>query len=125
MCYFQAGHARRDLAEELRIANNPKNEGPAGIPSWLYAEAIEITRRAGVISQEEFYTLLHDYLQLPIEKALGARDPLTRALATLDSRVGKRRLRRLSEQPDDHPLVRLSLALRCDAEGIGSPKNAA
>lgn len=125
MCYFQAGHARRELAEQLRVANNPTNRGPAGTPRWLYDEAIAITRRAGVLSQEDFYVLLHEYLRLSILAALYAEDPITRALAVLDSRVGKRRLRVLAEHPDEHPLVRMFLALRCEAEGVAVPTHAA
>jgi hypothetical protein len=125
MCYFQAGHARHELAEELRVVNNPTNGGPAGTPRWLYDEAIAITRRAGVLSQEDFYTLLHAYLRLPILAALNADDPITRALAVIDSRGGKRRLRVLAERPDPHPLVRVFLALRCEAEGIAVPTHPA
>ena len=118
MCYFQAGHARRELTEELRAANNPNNSGPAGTPSWLYHEAIAITRRAGVLSQEEFYALLHEYLRTSVAQSLTADNPITRALAVIDSRVGKRRLRQLAAHPDEHPLVRVLLAIRCEAEGI-------
>jgi len=125
MCYFRAGHARLDLAEELRVANNPENRGPAGVPRWLYDEAVAITRRAGVLSQQDFYALLHDYLRSPIETALAAEDPVTRGLAVLDARTGKRRLRRLADQLDPHPLVRQLLALRCDAEGLTLPAPAA
>jgi len=125
MCYIQAGHARRDLAEELRVANNPTNRGPAGTPRWLDDEAGEITRRAGVLGQQQFYALLHDYLRLPITAALTAPDPVMRGLAVLDSRVGKRRLRLLAAHPDEHPLVRVFVALRCEAEGVSIPSNAA
>ena len=125
MCYFQSGHARRDLAEELRVANNPMNRGPAGTPRWLLDEARDITRRAGVLSQQDFYALLHEYLRIPVTAALTAADPITRGLAVLDSRVGKRRLRLLAEHPDEHPLVRMFLALRCEAEGVAIPTNAA
>jgi len=119
MCYFQSGHARRDLTEELRVANNPSNSGRTGTPQWLHAEAVAITRRAGIVSQEEFYGLLHDYLRTPIADLLNSDNPITRALAVLDARVGKRRLRQLASQQDDHPLVRKFLALRCEAERGG------
>ena len=45
-------------------------------------------------------------------------DVLLRALAVIDGRVGKRRLRALAAQPDPHPLVRALLGLRCEVEGI-------
>ena len=125
MCYFRAGRARRELAEELRAANNPENRGPAGVARELYEAAVAITRRAGTLSQQEFYAVLHEYLRLPIEAALDAEDPITRGLAVLDARTGKRRLRRLGEHPDEHPLVRELLALRCAAEGLEFPPHAA
>src|ERR1700754_3356860 len=81
MCYCQAGHARRDLAEQLRVANNPTNSGPAGTPRWLYKEAAAITRRAGVVSQEDFYPLLHQYLQAPVADSLTSDNPIPRAIA--------------------------------------------
>ena len=118
MCYFRAEHARRDLAEELRVANGPSNRGPAGTPRWLYAEAIATTYRAGVLSQWDFYALLHEYLRTPAALSLAGDNPITRALAVIDSRVGKRRLRQLADHPDEHPLVRMFLAIRCEAEGI-------
>ena len=125
MCYFQAGHARRDLAEELRVANNATNAGQAGTPQWLQDEAIAVTRRAGVLSQEEFYRLLHEYLRTSIADVLASDNPITRALAMIDARVGKRRLRQLASQNEEHPLARLFLTLRCEAEGIDIPNHAA
>ena len=125
MCYFQAGHARLDLLDQLRVANDPSNRGSAGTPSRLRDEAIAITRRAGVLSQEEFYALLHEYLRSSIAKSLKAEDAITRALAVIDARVGKRRLRQLANYPDEHPLVRMLLALRCEAEGISISNHAA
>jgi hypothetical protein len=124
MCYFQSAHARRELTEELRVANNPSNRGPAGTPRWLYDEAIAITRRAGVVSQEEFYALLHNYLRSPITESLIADSPISRALAVIDARVGKRRLRGLLAHPDEHPLVRTFLLLRCEAEGLATSHDA-
>jgi hypothetical protein len=41
-----------------------------------------------------------------------------RALAIIDRRVGKRRLRMLEVGPLEHPLVRQLYQLRCEAEGV-------
>jgi hypothetical protein len=43
-----------------------------------------------------------------------------RALAVIDRRAGKRRLRSLEVGPLEHPLVRELFRLRCEAEGISS-----
>ena len=53
-----------------------------------------------------------------VAKSLKSEDPITRALAMIDARVGKRRLRQLASRSDEHPLVRLFLGLRCEAEGV-------
>lgn len=49
---------------------------------------------------------------------------LTDALAVLDGRLGKRRLRALALPSDEHPLVRAMFTLRCDVEGIRHPSPA-
>ena len=61
---------------------------------------------------------LKRYLALSIEDALISDRPLVRALAVIDRRAGKRRLRRLEIGPEEHPLVRELYQLRCEAEGI-------
>ena len=61
---------------------------------------------------------LKRYLRLSIEDALTSDRPLVRALAVIDRRVGKRRLRSLEIGPEEHPLIREFYQLRCEAEGI-------
>lgn len=78
-------------------------------------------RAAGEFSDAVALGDLEAYLSLPIDAALASESPLIRALAMLDSRVGKRRLRALSRAPDGHPLVRATHALRCGAEGVALP----
>ena len=127
MCYFQALRARWDLAKELggesqetdaaRDHHTPPDRD-------AYAEAIVVSRRAGILSQQDFYALLHEYLRQPIDTLLSAEDPVTRGLAVLDRRTGKRRLRTMAITPDEHPLVREMLSFRCAAEGITIAPNA-
>jgi hypothetical protein len=50
-----------------------------------------------------------------LEDALASPSPFIRALALLDRRVGKRRLR-LMEVENEHPIVRELFALRWTAE---------
>lgn len=61
---------------------------------------------------------LEAYLSMPLEDALVAPSPLVRALAMIDRRFGKRRLRALQFAKNELPLVRALHALRCEAEGI-------
>lgn len=81
-------------------------------------EAAAVVRRAGVYSDNDASSELFEYLSLSVEEALHSPSPLHRALAVLDARVGKRRLRVLAAALDEHPLVRELLALRCEADGI-------
>ena len=82
------------------------------------ADAAEAARRAGVHGDADVLHELEAYLSLPVDVALASESPLLRALAVLDARVGKRRLRALAATPDEHPLVAALLHLRCDAEGV-------
>jgi hypothetical protein len=75
-------------------------------------------RASGVYSDQDAIAELEAFLSMPVEEALAAPSPLLRALAVLDARVGKRRLKAMAASPDEHPLVRTLLAVRCDAEGV-------
>jgi len=56
-------------------------------------------------------------LSLSVNEMLRSEKVVIRALAMLDSRLGKRRLRTL-QLGDKHPLVRQFYDLRCEAESI-------
>ena len=121
MCHFRASRARWELAGELAAANAPPGGGGrADAPTYerAWAQALELTRQQGVVSQEEAYRALEAYLNLAIDDAVASKNVLIRALAMADERLGKRRLRALRLAPDAHPLVRELFALRCAAEQI-------
>jgi hypothetical protein len=82
------------------------------------ADAADAARQAGIYGDEDVLSELEAYLSLPVDAALASDSPLLRALAVLDARVGKRRLRELASAPEEHPLVGALLRLRCAAEGI-------
>lgn len=88
------------------------------------ADAEAQLRAAGEFSDDAALSDLEGYLSQTVESALTAPSPLTRALAMLDSRLGKRRLRALTLAPDEHPLVRIMFTLRCDTEGVRPPGSA-
>lgn len=88
------------------------------------AEVETRLRAAGELSDDAALRDLEQYLTLTVETALVSPSPLIRALAVLDRRLGKRRLRALAFPPDEHPLVRAMFALRCDVEGIRHPSPA-
>jgi hypothetical protein len=92
--------------------------GPDQDPHAADAAAVEELRRAGEYDDYSALVDLETYLSLSIEDALASPSPLHRALAVIDGRIGKRRLRKLAPMTDEHPLVRELFAARCAAEGV-------
>ena len=112
---------RDELAGELRAANGLRPYGdPGGRREYLDADeaAVDILRRAGEYDDYGALADLEAYLSLPIDEALGSPSPLVRALAVIDRRVGKRRLRAMAPMDAEHPLARELYQLRCEADGI-------
>jgi hypothetical protein len=72
----------------------------------------------GDYSRFDFTDALEEYLSLSIGSALQSNNMLIRALAMLDRRVGKRRLKGLQFDTTEYPLVKQLYTLRCAAEGI-------
>jgi hypothetical protein len=108
-------------AEADRLMDQRDAWGSTAAYAAASADAKATVHAAGLYDDADALAELAAYLSMPIGEALGAVRPLLRALAVLDARVGKRRLRGLGAAPDEHPLVRTLLALRCEAEGIRLP----
>ena len=83
-----------------------------------YDAAREVTAAKGNFAGWDFTVAARRFLSLSIEDALASDDPLIRALAMLDRRVGKVRLRRLVEDKVENPVVLELLRVRCEAEGL-------
>jgi hypothetical protein len=61
--------------------------------------------------------VLENYLSESLERAISSREPLTRGLAYLDARYGKRRLEKEPDKPDDKFTAGfLVLRLRLESE---------
>lgn len=75
-------------------------------------------RAEGELSDAVALADLEAYLSMSLDAALGAESPLVRALAMLDRRLGKRRLRLLRFPDSEIKMVRALHALRCEAESI-------
>jgi hypothetical protein len=105
-------------AEAVRLLDERDEWGTTAAFERAEADAREHVRAAGIYSDAGAIAELRAFLSMPVEEALAAPSPLLRALAVLDARVGKRRLKALAAAPDLHPLVRTLLAVRCDAEGV-------
>ena len=63
-----------------------------------------------------YYALLH-YINLSIDDIIASENLIIRAVGMLDSRLGKRRLKKV-DVAQENPLVRRLYLLRCDVEGI-------
>jgi hypothetical protein len=113
---------RASLGAELRAANDLRPYGDAGQhPEYLAADAQAeaILRRSGEYDDYHALADLERSLSMSIDEMLSDESPLLRALAVLDARVGKRRLRALLAAADEHAFVRLAVTLRCEAERVG------
>ena len=116
---FATGARWRHVREGAdRLMDEREAWGSPAAYEQAVADAAEAARRAGVHGDEDVLHELEASLSLPVDAALASESPLLRALAVLDARVGKRRLRALAAAADEHPLVVALLRLRCDAEGI-------
>ena len=67
---------------------------------------------SGVYETGWFFQSLIDSLSLPLDEALASDNPLIRALALVDRRLGRRRFEALHVKPTEPDLVRLFHALR-------------
>jgi hypothetical protein len=116
---FQTDDAPVEIARETaRLMDERDAWGSMATYMEAVAEAEGAVRAAGVYSDRDAIAELRAFLAMPVDEALASPSPLLRALAMLDARVGKRRLKALAASPDQHPLVRTLLAVRCDAEGV-------
>lgn len=107
------------LLEGIRSANNATDyRDPAQRAGYYHAyeQAEAILDQRGVRSQGWFENSLREYLSLTLEEALASANFLHRALAVIDKRLGKRRLKVLQLSQGEHPLVSRFLELRRAAE---------
>jgi hypothetical protein len=112
---------RAELANELRNATHVRSDDSADRHAHENADtaAVEILRRSGLYDDYSALADLEAYLSLPIAEAFDSPSPLVRALAVIDRRVGKRRLRAMASIESEHPLVRELYQLRSEVESIG------
>lgn len=80
----------------------------------------ELVRR-GIFGEGDFCDALRWYAQTSIDDILASTNPIVRAVAMLDRRVGKRRLKAIDPEKE-HMLVRRLLAFRLEAEGVAAPE---
>jgi hypothetical protein len=107
------------LLQGIRAANNATDfRDPAQRAEYhhAYEQVDEILEVRGVRSKEWFENSLKEYLSMTLEESLASKNFLHRALAVIDKRLGKRRLKTLELSSGEHALVRRFLEFRRAAE---------
>lgn len=79
-------------------------------------EAGPILEKQGLYTFEQAHSALEKYISIPLEEALQSDNLITRSLAILDRRLGKRRLLTLQLKAEEHPLIERLYAFRCAVE---------
>jgi len=92
-----------------------RRERPEG---WPFSNsAHDRIRAAGMLDKADLLNAMGACIGSSIEEQITSADPVVRALAMLDRRLGKRRLARINPATE-HPLVVRLHALRCEAEAV-------
>ncbi|HEX6186459.1 MAG TPA: hypothetical protein VFZ40_00150 [Pyrinomonadaceae bacterium] len=73
---------------------------------------------ANIHSPQDFGSAMRAYLDMPVDEALKSSDPIVRAFAIVDRRVGKRTLAKLNLSSSDHSLIKAFYDLRCRSAHI-------
>jgi hypothetical protein len=71
-----------------------------------------LLREKEIHGPKDFGDAMRAYLDMPIREALKSTDPLIKAFAFVDRRVGKKRLEMLEISDSEHTLVKAFYALR-------------
>jgi hypothetical protein len=81
-------------------------------------EVKSVLREVEIHSPGDFGDAMRSYLDMPVGDALKSPDPIIRAFAIVDRRVGKRALAKLDVSDCQHTLVNAFYALRCASAHI-------
>ncbi len=85
---------------------------------WPEKENLEKLHNDSIFSRDDYVDSLEEYVLLDINDALSSSNPLVRAFAMFDRRVGKRRLKTIKLSDDELPIVKNFYHIRCKADGI-------
>lgn len=103
--------AELQMDESIELQNDPH-------PWWdARRQASELLASEGIFSTEHFIHALYEFVNLSIAESVNNSDPLIRAFAVVDKRIGKRRLNTLINQ-NESIIVKRMLTARWQAEGL-------
>ena len=97
-------------ASYCKFANEQSKAGPS------YRIDVDELRAREIHSPHDVWASLESYLNMPPEVALRSTDPILRAMAMIDRRIGIRTMKQLKVTDDEHALVRLLYFLRTSAK---------
>ena len=110
--------------KEIASFSTPDNYGKFGWNTPDISERIPQENRTegaavekGEFSRSDLINSCRDFINMNIDDAFESDNPIIKALAVLDKRLGKRRLRNINTE-SLHPLVLTLLYLRMECEGI-------
>ncbi len=72
----------------------------------------------GLFTRDDFVESLEEYIGMQIEDAIRSSNPIIRAIAMFDRRLGKRRLGSISMSDSEHQLVKTAYQIRIRSEGL-------
>lgn len=109
------------LANELRKIDDCKDYKDEKQKEGYYRaynDAEKILNTKGMLSDFEFRDSLKAYLSVSFDEALNSANPIIKALAMIDKRLSKRRLKEIQLSENEHRLVKELYNLRCDVIGM-------
>jgi len=126
-CTFRHDGDRYQLAQGIRSASASLDwRDPAQLDNYRTADdqAAAILAQRGIVGRSAFTSAIEEYASMSVEEALASDNLIHRALAVLDRRLGRRRLRGLEFRTDEHPLVTGLYRFRQSCEGHPVLENA-
>jgi hypothetical protein len=115
----------QDVADMQSLLQWPTYQGQGRATNEWGHPVIEPSERhvgclvePGEFTRAQLFEACFQYIHSNPHESLRSDNPLIRSLAVLNARVGKNRLRSLSEAHDLHPLTRFLLEFRMECEGM-------
>ena len=113
---FSAGYYKWENALEKEIVCTGEVRYPLYSP-WFpsppsFPRSAQNVSDRGIYETSFFLESLKEYLETPLKRALESTNPLIRAVAMLDRRLGRRRFATLKVQESDSEIVKLFYTLR-------------